>query len=80
MCRTSVLAKGQNLGAGAIHLPRAVEIPKGEGRLWRPKSKKKDTMQVVSFFLQRTVKNDIFSKKQKRRNAAKPNRNPAQRL
>ena len=44
-------AKGQNLGAGAIHLPRAFESPKGGAAYWAAEPKKKDTTCVVSFFL-----------------------------
>ena len=60
MRRTSVSAAGGNLGAEQIYFARAFEIPKGGGRLRRPEPKKKDTTFVVSFFLQRTVKIDIF--------------------
>ena len=48
--RTSVFVKGENLGAGAIHLPRAFEIPKDGGRLRRPGPKKKD-MTIGHVFL-----------------------------
>ena len=50
-CAVQAFLRSKNLGAGAIHLPRAFEIPKGRGRLWRPEPKKKDTTYVVSFFL-----------------------------
>ena len=40
----------KNLGAGAIHLPRAFEIPKGGGRLRPPEPKKKDTLKRVFLF------------------------------
>ena len=40
----------KNLGAGAIHFPRAFEIPKGGGRLRPPEPKKKDTLKRVFLF------------------------------
>ena len=41
MRRTSVFACGENLGGGAIHLPRAFAIPEG-GATTGAESKKKD--------------------------------------
>ena len=40
--RTSVLAVGQNLGAGAALPTPSIQIPKGGSRLWRLEPKKKD--------------------------------------
>ena len=49
--RASVLAGGQNLGAGGIHFRRAFESPKGGAGQQPAKPKKKDTLNSVSFFL-----------------------------
>ena len=52
-------AASKTLRRGNLFTP-SIQIPRTGGRLRRPEPKKKDTTFVVSFFLQRTVKIDIF--------------------
>ena len=59
---TSVLAAGQNLGAGGIQFRRAFESPEGGGGLWPPEPKKKHQPVGWCFFLSCVDKKDAHSK------------------
>ena len=52
LCAVRAFCRRQNLGAGAIHLPRAFEIPKGGAALWAAEPKKKGLPIGSPFFLE----------------------------
>ena len=55
MRRTSVLAVGQNLGAGGIHFRRAFESPKGGGGKAAGTQNKKQLLSQLLFILVETT-------------------------